>query len=65
MTIAPDTPVFLLTPTTQQYDWGKLGNSSKVAQLASAAQLPGFVLLEDTPYAEVAIHFLSRMLCPR
>ncbi|KAI5992944.1 hypothetical protein EDD15DRAFT_2268557 [Pisolithus albus] len=45
-------PVFLIAPTIQQYDWGKLGKSSKVAQLANSA-LPGFALDESTPYAEV------------
>jgi hypothetical protein len=49
-----DTPIFLITPTTQQYDWGKIGRSSKVAQFASAARLPGFVLHDETPYAEVS-----------
>ncbi|KIK26872.1 hypothetical protein PISMIDRAFT_675486 [Pisolithus microcarpus 441] len=45
-------PVFLIAPTIQQYDWGKLGKSSKVAQLANSA-VPGFALDESTPYAEL------------
>ncbi|KAL4073845.1 RmlC-like cupin domain-containing protein [Scleroderma yunnanense] len=45
-------PVFLITPTTQRYEWGKIGNSSKVAQLAISA-VPGFVLDGSTPYAEL------------
>ncbi|KAI0674230.1 mannos-6-phosphate isomerase [Trametes maxima] len=45
--------VFKLIPTTQQYDWGKVGLSSKVAQYASACKLPGFHLDENKPYAEL------------
>ncbi|KAI5990347.1 RmlC-like cupin domain-containing protein [Pisolithus marmoratus] len=45
-------PIFLIEPTIQQYDWGKTGNSSKVAQLATSA-VPGFTLNESTPYAEL------------
>lgn len=48
-------PVFKIIPTTQQYDWGKKGSSSKVAQFASKSQVPGFKLDEDTPYAEVLL----------
>lgn len=47
------TPVFKITPTTQKYDWGKKGLSSKVAQFAVASKIPGFALDDDTPYAEV------------
>ena len=50
MTIA----VFKIIPTTQQYDWGKRGSSSMVAQLAAAASYPGFQLQDDKPYAEVS-----------
>jgi len=46
-------PVFRVTPTIQNYDWGKKGNDSKVAELASGAGIPGFTLNESTPYAEV------------
>ncbi|KAH9846395.1 mannos-6-phosphate isomerase [Lenzites betulinus] len=46
-------PVFKLIPTTQQYDWGKIGLSSKVAQYAQACKLPGFALDDNTPYAEL------------
>ncbi|KAG6332609.1 hypothetical protein ID866_6487 [Astraeus odoratus] len=45
-------PVFLITPTTQKYEWGKIGNDSKVAELARSS-VPGFVLDESTPYAEL------------
>ncbi|KAJ7746763.1 mannose-6-phosphate isomerase [Mycena maculata] len=46
-------PVFKIIPTTQKYDWGKIGNSSKVAQFASASKIPGFTLEESAPYAEL------------
>lgn len=46
-------PVFKIIPTTQQYDWGKLGSSSKVAQLADASATPGFQLDANKPYAEL------------
>lgn len=45
-------PVFLISPTTQKYAWGKVGTSSKVAQLASTG-LHGFALDESSPYAEL------------
>ncbi|KAI0360760.1 mannose-6-phosphate isomerase [Trametes cingulata] len=45
--------VFKIIPTTQQYDWGKIGLSSKVAQYAAACKLPGFTLDENAPYAEL------------
>ncbi|KAF8651422.1 hypothetical protein AX16_004724 [Volvariella volvacea WC 439] len=46
-------PVFRLIPTAQQYDWGKVGSSSKVAQFAAASRIPDFVLDESAPYAEL------------
>ncbi|EGO01492.1 hypothetical protein SERLA73DRAFT_176798 [Serpula lacrymans var. lacrymans S7.3] len=46
-------PLFRIAPTTQGYDWGKLGNSSKVAQYASGAGIPDFTLKESAPYAEL------------
>lgn len=46
-------PVFPIIPTTQQYDWGKIGLASKVAQFANAAKAQGFSLDEKRPYAEV------------
>ncbi|KIY67218.1 mannose-6-phosphate isomerase [Cylindrobasidium torrendii FP15055 ss-10] len=46
-------PVFKIVPTAQQYDWGKVGSASKVAQLAAAAAHPGFQLQDDKPYAEL------------
>ncbi|EMD36598.1 hypothetical protein CERSUDRAFT_115637 [Gelatoporia subvermispora B] len=45
--------VFKIVPTTQKYDWGKIGLSSKVAQYASASKIPGFTLDENAPYAEL------------
>lgn len=42
-----------IIPTTQSYDWGKLGSKSKVAQLAahSLGNPPAKSLInEDTPY---------------
>ncbi|GJE92480.1 mannose-6-phosphate isomerase [Phanerochaete sordida] len=47
------TPVFKIIPTTQKYDWGKKGLSSKVAQFATASKIPGFELDENAPYAEL------------
>jgi mannose-6-phosphate isomerase len=47
------TAVFKIIPTTQKYDWGKIGTNSKVAQFASASKIPGFTLEESAPYAEV------------
>jgi mannose-6-phosphate isomerase len=44
--------VFKLTASVQQYDWGKIGSESKVAQFAAAA-IPGFVIDEGAPYGEV------------
>ncbi|KAH7926686.1 mannose-6-phosphate isomerase [Leucogyrophana mollusca] len=46
-------PVFRIAPTTQNYDWGKIGNDSKVAQFASGAEISGFTLKESAPYAEL------------
>ncbi|KZP25490.1 mannos-6-phosphate isomerase [Athelia psychrophila] len=45
--------VFAVVPTTQSYDWGKVGSDSKVAQLAAASKVPGFSLEEQKPYAEL------------
>ncbi|RPD65407.1 mannose-6-phosphate isomerase [Lentinus tigrinus ALCF2SS1-7] len=47
------TVVFKLIPTTQKYDWGKIGLSSKVAEYAASCKLPGFTLDEKAPYAEL------------
>ncbi|KAF8196857.1 mannos-6-phosphate isomerase [Mycena galopus ATCC 62051] len=47
------TPIFKIVPTTQKYDWGKIGTNSKVAQFASASKIPGFTLEESAPYAEL------------
>jgi hypothetical protein len=46
-------PVFRIIPTTQNYDWGKKGSDSKVAEFASGAGIPGYTLNESAPYAEV------------
>ncbi|KAF8134625.1 RmlC-like cupin domain-containing protein [Boletus edulis] len=46
-------PIFLIAPTLQKYDWGKVGNQSKVAQLAAGADIPGFVLDNSARYAEL------------
>ncbi|KIK55490.1 hypothetical protein GYMLUDRAFT_248543 [Collybiopsis luxurians FD-317 M1] len=46
--------VFKIIPTTQQYDWGKVGSNSKVAQLAEASEIfSSFNLDEHKPYAEL------------
>ncbi|KAH9986807.1 mannose-6-phosphate isomerase [Russula vinacea] len=44
--------VFKIVPTVQQYDWGKLGTSSKVAVFAQSAGIPDFHVDEIKPYAE-------------
>ncbi|KAF9035626.1 mannose-6-phosphate isomerase [Panaeolus papilionaceus] len=46
-------PVFKILPTTQQYDWGKLGKDSKVAEFAKGSEIPGFNVDENAPYAEL------------
>ncbi|KAG6375421.1 hypothetical protein JVT61DRAFT_2978 [Boletus reticuloceps] len=46
--------VFRIAPTLQKYDWGKVGNQSKVAQLAAGADIPGFVLDNSARYAEAS-----------
>ncbi|OJA17482.1 hypothetical protein AZE42_03917 [Rhizopogon vesiculosus] len=46
-------PVFRIIPTTQNYDWGKKGSDSKVAEFASGARIPGFTFNESAPYAEL------------
>ena len=45
--------VFRVIPTTQQYDWGKKGRDSIVAQLAQAYQAHGLEIVDGSPYAEV------------
>ncbi|KAI9448479.1 mannose-6-phosphate isomerase [Lactarius indigo] len=44
---------FKVTPTVQQYDWGKLGSASKVAVFAQSAGLSDFRVDETKPYAEL------------
>ncbi|KAF8638759.1 hypothetical protein AX17_001975 [Amanita inopinata Kibby_2008] len=46
-------PVFKIIPTTQQYEWGRIGSASKVAQLAASSRLPGFSINDTKPYAEL------------
>lgn len=47
--------VFKIVPTVQQYDWGKIGASSKVAVFAQSAGIPDFHIDESKPYAEVGV----------
>ncbi|KAG1753004.1 mannose-6-phosphate isomerase [Suillus lakei] len=46
-------PVFRIIPTIQNYDWGKMGKDSKVAEFASGAGIRGFTLNQSVPYAEL------------
>ncbi|KAG1890327.1 mannose-6-phosphate isomerase [Suillus subluteus] len=46
-------PVFRIIPTIQNYDWGKKGKDSKVAEFASGAGIHGFTLNQSVPYAEL------------
>ncbi|KAJ3299276.1 Mannose-6-phosphate isomerase [Borealophlyctis nickersoniae] len=50
-TMSSESSVVRLVCKTQSYDWGKLGNESKVAELASATA--GFTPRDDAPYAEL------------
>lgn len=43
--------IYRLVPKIQPYAWGKIGNSSKAAELASGADV--FEIEEDKPYAEL------------
>ena len=52
-------PVFKIVPTIQQYDWGRLGKESKVAQFAGAAGVPDFTVDDAKPYAEVSHRCLA------
>jgi mannose-6-phosphate isomerase len=47
--------VFKIVPTVQQYDWGKVGTSSKVAIFALSAGISDFHVDESKPYAEVSV----------
>ncbi|KAF5379471.1 hypothetical protein D9615_006550 [Tricholomella constricta] len=51
--MASTSPVFKIAPTTQEYDWGKVGRSAKVAQFAAASKLPGFAINDSATYAEL------------
>ncbi len=42
-----------IQPKCQQYEWGKVGRDSLVAQLAKSAGGDSFSLQEDKPYAEL------------
>ena len=58
-----DNPPFLkLTCSVQKYAWGKLGNSSEVAKLASSGN-PHFSVDESIPYAEVSCHLPVQNKC--
>ena len=46
--------VFKIVPTVQQYDWGKVGTSSKVAVFAQSAGIADFQVDESKSYAEVS-----------
>ena len=50
--------VLKIIPTVQQYDWGKLGSSSKVAVFAQSAGLSDFHVDETKPYAEVCANVM-------
>lgn len=48
--------VFKILPTTQKYDWGKLGLNSKVAQFISQPELEEPLTIDEkSPYAEVSL----------
>ena len=53
--------VFKIIPTVQQYDWGKLGSSSKVAVYAQSAGLSDFRVDETKPYAEVCAYAMPSL----
>jgi mannose-6-phosphate isomerase len=54
---------FKIVPTVQQYDWGKVGASSKVAVFAQSAGISEFSVDESKPYAEVSIHVMTLLRC--
>ena len=57
-------PVFKIIPTTQKYDWGKIGSDSAAAKFAAATPSDTFSIQSDKPYAEVSISFhLDRLPC--
>jgi DNA-binding MurR/RpiR family transcriptional regulator len=58
MTDTPTQTVFRIVPTTQQYDWGKVGLASKVAQLAVSANTTEFSVDHSKSYAEVGVHLI-------
>lgn len=47
--------VFKIVPTVQQYGWGKIGTSSKVAVFAQSAGISEFRVDGSKPYAEVSV----------
>ena len=55
------TPVFPIVPTTQQYDWGKRGLESKVAQLAQKAETPGLSSMKANLMLRCAKSFMLRL----
>lgn len=55
------TKVSLLKPYSQNYDWGKLGSTSKVAQLIATGY--GTQIDENKPYAELWMGYHSNGPC--
>jgi mannose-6-phosphate isomerase len=53
-------PVFKVIPSAQQYDWGKVGSQSRVAQLVGAT---GASIQEDKPYAEAITYVFRATFC--
>ncbi|KAF9524392.1 RmlC-like cupin domain-containing protein [Crepidotus variabilis] len=51
--MATSLSVFKLIPTSQKYDWGKIGRTSSVALLSEASKVPDFSIDEKSPYAEL------------
>ena len=49
--MAKKSSVYRLKNAVQNYEWGKIGSDSKVAQFSKVQD--GFVLEDDKPYAEV------------
>jgi mannose-6-phosphate isomerase len=56
--------VFKIVPTVQQYDWGKIGTSSKVAVFAQSAGISDFRVDGSKPYAEVSVSVSGTNLMP-
>ena len=54
---------FALQAYTQNYDWGKLGSTSKAAAYARVAT-PGFEIDEEKPYEQVGRRLLLLWITP-